>query len=641
MKDSKQNAKRDSKCKSNQKFRVLGLFSGGGGLEIGFAQSQFSIVASLEIVPEFCKTLSANHHIFSDSHKVFCMDIAKFVPSEQGITDIDFVIGGPPCQSFSAAGRRAGGVYGLNDLRGSLFWHYCRILKDLQPKGFLFENVRGILSANNKMAWQVILNSFSEIGYTLHYRVLDSAEYGVPQHRERVIMVGLKNCKGFKFPLPTHGPASKEKSPYVSAINAIKDLQNDSEEYLPYGGKYEKQLEEIPPGLNYLYFTEKMGHPEPKFAWRSRFSDFLYVADPNQPTKTLVAHPGKWAGPFHWKKRKFTIAELKRLFTFPDNYVLIGGDISKVRQLGNSVTPRLANIMARAVLQQVFDVPSGVDLADSDFEFDHDSRKGRKAKNTRAKVLPNSKLYGDQPSLFDNISKSTFSHTQSEKYCLSYSDYRQCLVDDTLKANVKKKFLVTTALKAGVWKICTKTGVRPNTKIYLELVFSKPVLSMFERIEVNFLTDDLRFIGAMWDSVDLAIQSSTSYDCIQKLYGHFTEPYPQFSTSVEGNCNDEPIFQFQKSICDYTYLAEYHKVKELCEIFKSTCKINEEEDIALSLRHIGYDVRTNQTNRTIADGVFRVCYPFTLSLSSLCFVKWREKGQHKTADKTSIPSVVL
>ena len=104
--------------------RVLSLFSGGGGLDIGFATAGFQIVASVEIESAFCKTLEANQEFFGPDHKTICADISKFTPADYKLGRIDFVIGGPPCQSFSAAGRRAGGVYGINDIRGSLLWHY-------------------------------------------------------------------------------------------------------------------------------------------------------------------------------------------------------------------------------------------------------------------------------------------------------------------------------------------------------------------------------------------------------------------------------------------------------------------------------------------------------------------------------------
>lgn len=108
-------------------------------------------------------------------------DIRQLEPAEIAVNQIDFIIGGPPCQSFSAIGRRAGGIDGIRDERGSLFEHYCRLVQHYQPKGFLFENVRGILGANQGKDWQFIIDAFAQLGYQLFYRVLDCADYGVPQ----------------------------------------------------------------------------------------------------------------------------------------------------------------------------------------------------------------------------------------------------------------------------------------------------------------------------------------------------------------------------------------------------------------------------------------------------------------------------
>jgi DNA (cytosine-5)-methyltransferase 1 len=625
-----------------EKPKILGLFSGGGGLEIGFAMSEFSIAASVELIPEFCRTLSANKEFFSNSHNVICKDIAEFIPSQHGITQIDFVIGGPPCQSFSAAGRRAGGVFGLNDIRGSLFWHYCRILKELKPRGFLFENVRGILSANNKEAWSVIRDSFSELGYTLHFQVLDAAEYGVPQHRERLLMVGVENGIHFSFPKPTHGPASKNCVQYVSAQDAIADLQDSEEKYAPYGGKYESELLEIPPGSNYLHFTEKMGHPAPKFAWRSRFSDFLYVADPMLPTKTIVASPGKWAGPFHWKKRKFTIAELKRLFSFPDEYVLLGSEIVKMKQLGNSVPPRLANIMAEAVAHHVFGFPSDLEFVNEGFQFDHDQRKGRKAKDTKGKVVLNSRIYGkksQQPLLFDCDERFKFEKKMTINKKLYYRDFRDCSVAASPKEKHMRLFNARMTLKDGCWKILAKSDENIRKKASIKLLFHRPVLEAFDRIEAEIEANDFRFISAAWDCINMAIASSTSYDCVQKLYGHFTEPYPMFtmSFSYDEAIGDQICF-FQALITNFSYLNEYHPLSELVAIFSKQNGLNSEgSELAQWLRKLGYDIRTNETNRTIPDGFFRCCYPFPVALNSYNYTTWREKGSHATADRTSIP----
>jgi DNA (cytosine-5)-methyltransferase 1 len=627
--------------------RVLGLFSGAGGIEIGFAQAGFQIVASVELVPQFCRTLEANEGLYGRNHKVVCADIAKFEPAEHGIVDIDFVIGGPPCQSFSAAGRRAGGVFGLNDLRGSLFWHYCRILKSLRPKGFLFENVRGILSANSRNAWDVITGSFAEVGYTLHHRVLDAAEYGVPQHRERVLMVGTRQDTEFRFPVPTHGPASFSRTPYVSAGAALADIDDPTERYVPYGGKYESELLEIPPGSNYLFFTEKMGHPSPRFAWRSRFSDFLYVADPAIPTKTIVAQPGKWAGPFHWRKRKFTIRELKRLFSFPDNYSVVGGEMAAIKQIGNSVPPKLANVIARSIKQQLFGVKEGLVLSDPGAVFDHDRRKGRKALQTRARVKKNAEIYGGtgcrQRGLFEDDSTPEVGHAglvdgDRVTHTLAYTDLRECLVDHADSTGPADRFCVTMSSSKGHIAIDATQQCGGRTGVIdLAVNFNRPVNGRVQAISAAVRMSSIRTIGVTWDCIDLAIRTFTSYDCCQKLYGHFTEPYPQFTFRIQSRrWKKDPLFQFQKSLEDYSVLSEYRRLSSLATAFGHTGR-RAGTAIAQELRTIGFDVRTHETNRTVEEGHYRICYPFTISLASASFVTWREKGKHRTADRTSIP----
>jgi DNA (cytosine-5)-methyltransferase 1 len=613
-------------------IRVLSLFSGGGGLDIGFARAGFHIITSSEIETLFCETLDANKPTFGQDHKVICEDIAKFNPTEHALGRIDFVIGGPPCQSFSAAGRRAGGVYGINDLRGSLFWHYCRILKELSPTGFLFENVRGILSANNKTAWGVIQEEFAALGYSLRYRVVDAAEYGVPQHRERVIMVGSKQGSSFLFPRPTHGPASAESRPYFGAREAVSDLQNKDEKPKPYGGMYEELLLEIPPGSNYLHFTEKMNHPHPRFAWRSRFSDFLYVADPDKPTKTIVAHPGKWAGPFHWNKRKFTIAELKRLFTFPDDYTITGSELQVIRQLGNSVPPRLGYCMALAIKNQFFGGAESIELVPGSFVFDHDKRKARKAASTKRQVRPNEDVYpGDQALLFDFTESHERTAMRFEE-TLNYVSSRHVVQESLGKTT--RSFFVKATLESACWSVEVKDRETTERRLNLTLDFNKVIQGNFRKIAVALVTDDCEYICAAWDAVDLCIRKSTSYDNIQKLYGHFTEPYPQFRTSVDSDLN-HPLVRFARQLCNYEYLAGYHALADLESQFERPFSGVE---IAKWLRDLGYDVRTKETNRTTPEGCFRVCYPFTMPINSKRFVSWIERGRHKTADRTSIPT---
>jgi DNA (cytosine-5)-methyltransferase 1 len=338
-------------------IRTLSLFSGAGGLDIGFHDAGFQIETAVEIDKRFVASLRANtvRGGYLEGTDVLCQDIRDFHPPAG--RKIDFILGGPPCQSFSAAGRRAAGVQGTQDERGTLFQEYVRLLNLLRPSAFLFENVYGITGAEQGKAWQSILAAFQEAGYKIAFRVLDTADYGVPQHRERMFIVGARD-KGFQFPVPTHGPDSPDGSPHVGAAQAVEGVIVTPEQRAArVGGRFGHLLGQVPDGLNYSFFTEKMGHPQPIFAWRSKFSDFLYKADPTVPVRTIKAQGGQYTGPFHWEGRPFTVAELKRLQTFPDRYVIVGKRQIAIHQIGNSVPCQTARVLALAILAQVFSAP--------------------------------------------------------------------------------------------------------------------------------------------------------------------------------------------------------------------------------------------------------------------------------------------
>ena len=299
-------------------LRVASFFTGAGGLDLGFHDAGFDVVLANEVERTFCCTLRDNVGTrVSDNIKIVCDDIRNLDESDIP-PEIDFVIGGPPCQTFSASGRRAGGAAGRLDARGTLFEAYCRLLKRIKPVGFLFENVRGILGTNRGKDWQDIVSTFGKLGYRLSYRVLDACDYGIPQHRERLILVGHRLETDFLFPEPSNGPDSPSGLAHVPPREAfegiietedLKTLKLDS-------GKYAHLLPLVPPGGNYLFFTERRGYRKPIFAYRSRFSDFLYKANPEYPIKTLIASPGKYTGPFHWDNRCFSIAEYKHCRVF-------------------------------------------------------------------------------------------------------------------------------------------------------------------------------------------------------------------------------------------------------------------------------------------------------------------------------------
>lgn len=388
-----------SQSSSGAQIPALSLFSGAGGLDIGFGQAGFDVNMAIEIEQTFAATLTSNtgsKGILGNTAIRVC-DIREFEPTSGD--SVDFIIGGPPCQTFSAAGRRAGGVLGTSDERGNLFSEYVRFLLCLKPRGFLFENVYGITGAENGAAWKEIQNAFSQAGYRVSYRILDAADYGVPQHRERLFIVGILEGM-FEFPRPICGPDSPENRPYFTAKDAIEGLPPPGpEEPTSVGGRYGHLLNQIPPGLNYSFYTEKLGHPTPLFAWRSKFSDFLYKADPDTPVRTIKAQGGLYTGPFHWDSRPFTIAELKRLQTFPDNYNISGGRQAVIQQIGNSVPPQLARILALSILEQVFGINTPVHLprlsANAELGFRKRKRQrtaeyAAKASNAVQRIGPNS-----------------------------------------------------------------------------------------------------------------------------------------------------------------------------------------------------------------------------------------------------------
>ena len=378
-----------------RRIPTLSLFSGGGGLDLGFHRAGFDILACVEIEDAYCDTLEANVGIgkaFPDSLSVRRIDITRFDASEFKDSGIECVIGGPPCQTFSAAGRRSGGVLGTSDTRGQLFKSYCNVISVLRPKTFVLENVYGLTGANGGRPWREIRRAFSSIGYQLHAEVIDSADYGVPQHRERLFLVG--HCEGnFTFPFPTHGPDSPSGRPLVTVLDAISDLQPPKEEEYPGpGGLYGHLLPLVPKGLNYSFFTREMGHPEPVFAWRSKFHDFLYKVDPDYPCRTIKARPGKFTGPFHWKNRHFTKEELKRLQTLPDDYELVGTPNRVLEQIGNSVPPRLAQVIAISVLQQILQPAGNLEYPIRDPEFSSTFRQRQRTRTFHFKKVAEQEL---------------------------------------------------------------------------------------------------------------------------------------------------------------------------------------------------------------------------------------------------------
>lgn len=617
---------------------ALSLFSGAGGLDIGFHRAGFRIAACVELERAFSLTLAANLGTELDREcQVLNRDIRDLSPDEIQCKDFDFIIGGPPCQSFSAIGRRAGGVNGIQDQRGSLFEHYCWLVQHYQPQGFLFENVRGILSANGGQDWARIVRAFADLGYFLSYRVLDCAGYGVPQHRERLIMLGSR-LPNVRFPRPTHGPDSVGKNEYVSAYEAVKDLQDPEEPLHKSGGKYGAYLEEVPPGQNYHYFTQEMGHPQPAFAWRSRFSDFLYKADPDKPVRTIVASLGAYSGPFHWKNRKMTLAEFKRLQTFPDAYQILGGYNVAQKQIGNSVPPLFAQRLAEAILEQIFHVPLGVDFLPKEEKLGFDARKAGKAKATRNKRTQAVAQRRSEASLFgeekfadekDAPIVPPIGHCAELYWNYLTPQRRRPLEkgDGPVSGNVYK----VTARRQGA--ICDievsrlAAGVFSHSKMLkYSVCFHHPIGNGLEQIQCVLCSDAAEDIPVAWDAIEDCLGNSSAYRTMMDVYGHFTEPHPIFDLRMELLTNNPPfLLRFAKHFSEFHTTRRVLPAAELKNIYGDDLCDFDLSDVAQQLRRLRFDVRVNQTNKTIPPDHFRCCYPFTIHIDKQVSVNWKEQ----------------
>lgn len=344
---------------------VISLYSGAGGLDIGFRQAGFDVTVALDFDHDSCETLRTNFEASSviegDITKVSTEEILQ--TGNLSVGEADVLIGGPPCQPFSKSAFWNGSK-GLDDPRAVTLAEYVRVLREAKPKAFLLENVFGLMYKNNQNAFEFLQEEFGKLGYEINYKVINTADYGVPQIRQRLIILGARGKK-LIFPTKTHRDFLDESEPdlfeenlpsYVSAKEAFEGLENDWEETpkeLIVGGKWGHLLKDVPPGQNYLFYTDKRGHPDPLFKWRSRYWTFLLKLSPNRPSWTIQAQPGPYVGPFHWENRRLTLAERKRIQTFPDDYVFKGSRISVQKQIGNAVPAALGRILGIAMKEQL------------------------------------------------------------------------------------------------------------------------------------------------------------------------------------------------------------------------------------------------------------------------------------------------
>lgn len=314
-------------------LKVASLFCGCGGTDVGltgnfeflgrhYDSNGMEIVYANDIDANACALFEKNFGLTPDNRDV------RNVASEE-LPEFDILTGGFPCQSFSIVAQNPPRL-GIKDDRGMLFFEMCRILRERQPKCFIAENVKGILTANKKAAFPLILEEFENSGYDVKYTVLNAAEYGVPQKRERVIIVGFRKDLGVDFTFPT---------PVITTV----------EEYAPLQAVIEAEVPEK------YYFSDKavagmMKNRESMNKGRAQ--------DVTKPCNTVGAHLAKVSlnstDPVllvNGRYRRFTPREVARIQSFPESFRLIGSEAAQYRALGNAIPPVMFWYVARAVAE--------------------------------------------------------------------------------------------------------------------------------------------------------------------------------------------------------------------------------------------------------------------------------------------------
>ncbi len=353
-------------ARSHAKPTVIDLFCGCGGLSYGFMEQGYDVVLGIDNWKEALDTFALNHK----GAKTHLADLAQIHPSdiatEYGLRpgDIDLIIGGPPCQGFSIAGKRD-----VTDPRNTLFTSFVAFVDFFRPKAFVLENVPNLVSMAAGSVKDRIVSDFEALGYRVNHQIMLASHFGVPQNRKRVFFVGLRDGSEFAFPTPTHGIGAL---PMVSSKEALADLPEHgldngsrytSKALTPYQEAMRKDsigifnhditkhtdetkriIAMVPDGKNYLALPKSLrATRKVNIAWTR-----LCSTKPSFTIDTGHFHH------FHYSYNRVpTARESARLQSFPDKFVFLGNKTSKLRQVGNAVPPMLGSVLASALLPYV------------------------------------------------------------------------------------------------------------------------------------------------------------------------------------------------------------------------------------------------------------------------------------------------
>ncbi len=325
-----------------ENLTYIDLFSGAGGFSLGFDNKGFKNVFSIDIEPSFCETYAYNF----PNHNLIQKDICDLTDAElqylKEYDEIDVIIGGPPCQGFSIAGNI--GRKFINDPRNRLFKEFVRIVKVIKPKFFVMENVARLYTHNKGKTREEIVSDFENLGYTVKCEILNSADYGVPQIRKRVIFIGSRITTNIIFP-------EKVIDKYITvkdALSVYPKLKSGETSTIPnhIAMTHSEQM------LNKMsYVTDGGNRNEIPIEIRPKSGDvrkYIRYAS-NKPS---VCVTGDMRKIFHYEQnRALTVRELAKLQSFPDDFIFKGNRISQQQQVGNSVPPKMAEAIAKVIIK--------------------------------------------------------------------------------------------------------------------------------------------------------------------------------------------------------------------------------------------------------------------------------------------------
>lgn len=328
--------------------KIISLFSGCGGLDLGFHQEGYETVWANDFDHWACETFKKNI-----GDVIVEGDIEQIDPYDNNsIPDCDIVLGGFPCQDFSMIWKRPG----LDGERGNLYKSFLRVVDAKKPKVFVAENVKGLLTANNKKAIKQIVSDFENIapGYKVKVKLYNFADYGVPQLRERLLIVGIRSDIDFDFehPDPTHSAKDDDLLPHVTAGEALANIPSDAKntEQQNLSPKTVEKLKLISAGGNFTDIPKD--HP---LYVKGMISHVYRRIHPDEPSKTIIAAGGGGTWGYHYPEpRSLNNRERARLQSFPDDFEFVGTMTQVRKQIGNAVPPQGVRELAKT-LKKIFE----------------------------------------------------------------------------------------------------------------------------------------------------------------------------------------------------------------------------------------------------------------------------------------------